>query len=164
MKTLKKNTNELRYHNPIVKFGAIACLVLSIFASYITYEQYHVRNHLDKNGKIVEGLVLDKFTRTKTGYKSRKGHTSYKITYVFTPDLPLDDEIKGQAVVSQQDYIRFETNQTVKVDYATMDNRIVSRLTNYKKNDAKIGFGMSVWFMIAFLFLIKRKSPIKVSE
>jgi len=163
MKALKTKTNELRYHNPIVKFFAIACLVSSILLSYMSYETSHLWNHLEKNGKVVEGVILDKFTRTRTGYKGGKT-TSYVITYAFNPDLTSQDTIKRQARVSRKDYNHLEPNQKIKVDYAPMDNRIVSRLTNYETNDTIIGIGMSVVFMIAFLYLIQRKSPIKVSE
>ena len=163
MKALKKKTNELRHHNPIVKFFAIACLVGSILLSYISYEKSRVWNHLEKNGKVVEGVVLDKFTRTSNGYKGSKTK-SYAIKYVFTPDLISHDTIKRLAGVSRKDYIRLEPNQKIKVNYAPMDNRIVSRLTNYETNDTIIGIGMSVLYMIAFLYLLKRKSPIKVTE
>lgn len=165
MRDAEKKINEGRYHKPIVKFFAIVCLAVSIFLGYISYEKSRLWDHLQDNGKIAEGVILNKSSaRRSNGYKGSKGTKSYNITYVFTPDLLPHDEIRRSAGVSQKDYIQLELNQTIKVNYAPMDNRIVSRLTNYETNDTIIGIGMSVLYMIAFLYLLKRKSPIKVTE
>lgn len=100
-------------------FGGIWLLVgvpFFVIGAYVAIKTVAVERRLEREGQVISGVVLKKFTRT------HKGSHSYWIRYRFT--TPLDQAVEADTKVERGVWERLAEQEPISVRYAASDPRV----------------------------------------
>lgn len=100
-------------------FGGIWLLVgvpFFVIGAYLAIQTVVLERRLEREGRVVSGVVLKKFTRT------HKGSRSYWVRYRFTP--PGGQEVEAGAEVERGAWERLAEQEPISVRCAASDSRL----------------------------------------
>ena len=151
-KNLGDSKNRILIH--ILTFTAIFVFIVSSSLGLLSLQTIYAWDQLEKNGSVVEGVILDKTIEEKYRFRSSRKIKLYSVKYAFALDHPASDNIIREKQVNEQEFIDLKRNQKIKVKYVTIHDNVFSRTVN-EPNQTRIIIIFSLFMFICAIYFLR---------